>query len=539
MTRRRLPLLAAVLGVVLLVAGGAGLWVTQQAIGAIPGDQASPVISGSAAGGPSPTGPPSPESTESHIRRDFLEAQRNLSKQLGGDLLATCCVGQATVKLIDITAHNQANHLVIVEEDQNSSILVGIGTDPNLPPDGIVVELQGYKRLTYEFTDSGAIQSQTVLRVDNHYLMRLNVGRYLIADWNLNEQPVSSIPQPAVSPSPSPASSASPSPPATPSIVGPTTPGPRLANGTPRNPASRLWFIAILVFGLLLSAGGGGGAVLASKRGGGVSARPAVGVALEPSSATGQAATEAFVEGDTRVRIRTMGGFEVRHGLDDHAPALRRRQPLLFMWLYLLMLGLDGERGRPTRQSVADEVYPGLDRETQKERMRTQLSKMKHGAVPPAIAALVLDDGKTLGFDLDSCVVDAHQLIGVARECEVDADLRSGQLRQAAVRIARQVDGRFLDFWEELADSITEGRGATEELVQTLRSRLDGALAQVLLALGRNALLDRDAARAVPSLERAMRLRPDLTGVGVTLATAYDLLGRAAEARALRDSLGG
>ena len=56
--------------------------------------------------------------------------QQRLAQQLAGDKVAFCCVGNAVVKLIDITANNQSKHLIVIEEDQNSSIEVGTGTDP-------------------------------------------------------------------------------------------------------------------------------------------------------------------------------------------------------------------------------------------------------------------------------------------------------------------------------------------------------------------------------------------------------------------------
>ena len=233
-----------------------------------------------------------------------------------------------------------------------------------------------------------------------------------------------------------------------------------------------------------------------------------------------------------------MGAFEILRGGEDLAPQMRKRPIPLFLVGYVLMKALEGEQRRPGRRTVAEEIWPGQDPETQNERMRTLLSRIKNGGVEPAIAALIMDDGTTLGFDLDNSLVDAYQLQLLAREIEDDPELQSERLRHAASRIAGQIKGRFLEFWEELAPQVTEGRGSTDDLIRRVRDQLDEARARVLVALGRYALSRKDPTRAIAWLEEAMHVRPDLREVGLALLAAYQGAGRVQEAEDLRNSLG-
>ena len=455
-------------------------------------------------------------------------------RYLGGDVLAggQGDTGRAAVMLIDITAANQAHHLTVTEEIQTTSLEVSTGTDPKFPPGGIVVEERGYKKDTTLVTDSGSVQSVKMLQIDNRYLMQLSIGRYRIADWDLSEQPVAAIPSP--SPSPSPRTSPSPSP--SPSsgallVAGPssTTPAPAGSGG----PLNRLWFVGLLAVGLVLAAGGGGTAIMAP-----TAHQGSTGETSTPLPVAGPeplAAPEA--PADHRVSVRLMGTFALVHEGTDYALRLRRSPLQTSLFLLVLMLALEGERRRPSRHSIAEEIYPGQDPGTQDERMRSLIRHRKRG-LPSAISDLILDDGKTLGFDLDNSVVDAYQLLAAAKECELDPELHSETLRQAVVRTLDRSQGRFLDFWEELVSSATGRRGGAEAVVFELRNRLDRARAELLLALGRNALWRKDPGPAIGQLEEASALRPDRDDVASALAEAYEAVGRTNEAAELRRSHG-
>jgi hypothetical protein len=481
---------------------------------------------------PSPS--PSAESLESEVKRHFLADQEGLARALGGDKLGggDVATGQGLFKLIQIMSTNQAHHLVVAEEVQTTSLAVSTGTDAKFPPNAIVVEERGYKRDVTKSSDSGAVQSVQMLQIDNRYWMQRGVvGRYVIADWDLSEQPVAGIPSPAPSSSSTPSIAASESP-----AAESASPGPAIIGGTGvgTSPTSARAGIdgriswGLLAAGLVIVGMGVAGALVSR-----TASFPVEGTDVGARTVPFPQDPEPEAEPDRRVVIRTMGEFAVTHGGVDHAPALRRRPLQAFLWLYLLVLALEGERRQPTRHAVAEEVYPGLHASTQDERMRSLLRQRKT-TLPAAIADLVRDDGKTLAFDLDSSVVDAHQLLVAAEACKTDPELRSDDLKVGVAQTLDKVHGRFLDFWEELAGQATGGHGETEALVAGLRSRLDLARTDLLLTQGRNALWRREPGAAVEPLKIARALRPERDDTAAALIEAYEAAGRQADAELVR-----
>ncbi len=328
-------------------------------------------------------------------------------------------------------------------------------------------------------------------------------------------------------------------------VAGPDSTNPAGTGGG--GPVDRLWFVGLLALGLVLSAGGGGTAVMAPAARRASAGKTSTPLLLPPSAVTtaeiAPAATEiapAAAEtapADHRVVIRLMGTFSLLYDGTDYAPRLRKRPLQALLFLYVLTLGVEGERRRPSRHSIAEELYPGLDPSTQDRRMRSLIRHRKRG-LADAVSGLIVDDGKTLGFDLDNCLVDAYALLSAAKECELDPELHSETLRRAVVRTLERSEGRFLDFWEELAQGATGRRGATEGLVREVRIRLDRARTDLLLAAGRNALWRKDAAGAIPSLEQAHELRSDRDDVAGALVQAYEDVGRSTEAADLRQAHG-
>jgi hypothetical protein len=259
--------------------------------------------------------------------------------------------------------------------------------------------------------------------------------------------------------------------------------------------------------------------------------RPAVaGGAPVPGS---QPASEVprLPDAPDRNTITCFGGLRVTVDGEDMTSRLLARPVVAFIWVFLLAHEIRHPGARLSRASLAEEVFPGLPSQTQRQRLRDRLRDIRE-ALPPAVGAAVVQVGDAIGFDPVGWSVDAVDLQRLALAMRTSA---SDHGRDLWLTFEQRWNGEFIPEWEEL-EAITEGRGTSHEFIAELRVELEAALVDTLNVAVARLLVVGDAVTAIRVAERASNLRPDREDVRNILARAYAQAGRhqaAADAEAL------
>jgi len=147
--------------------------------------------------------------------------------------------------------------------------------------------------------------------------------------------------------------------------------------------------------------------------------------------------------------------------------------PVSYLWQYLLLRAIQ-EPGRAiSRSAVADEVYPGIDPETQHARTRRRLHDLQHKL--PALGWPVTITDKDLMLDPKGCHIDVVEILQLAADTAESSSRRTGLLSDA--RMAALEDaivataGKFLPHRDDLEQSVNRGRGQGGDYVRNLRAR--------------------------------------------------------------------
>lgn len=215
--------------------------------------------------------------------------------------------------------------------------------------------------------------------------------------------------------------------------------------------------------------------------------------------------------------IRCFGGLTINDHGEDLTPTLLARRVVAFIWVYLLALELQRPGSRMTRATLAEEVFPGLPSQTQRERLRDRLRDIRTD-LPESLANCIVQGTDAVGFDPSGWAIDALELRDVYRtETSAPPDLGIG--------LEHRWSGTLLQEWEDL-ERVTEGRGASHELIADLRLEMEGALVDALLVAAKQLLTLSDSAAAVRVAERASTMRPDREDVRNGVARAYAQAGR-------------
>jgi hypothetical protein len=235
-----------------------------------------------------------------------------------------------------------------------------------------------------------------------------------------------------------------------------------------------------------------------------------------------------------RLSIQLLGGLRVCLGNEDLTAKLLDRPTLSYLWQYLLVRAIQGSGPLP-RSAVADEVYPGVDPETQHARIRRRLHDL-HRKLPPFGRYIVATD-RDLRFDLDSCDVDVVKVLALAddvrRYGSSGPELLTGSTAHALEEAAAVTATEPLPQWEELEHSINRGHGQSGEYLRTLRARIVEAHATILARLGAHYLARRSVRQAVGALDEAFSLEsgPDIAELLVRALEAAGDRARAADVR--------
>ena len=220
-------------------------------------------------------------------------------------------------------------------------------------------------------------------------------------------------------------------------------------------------------------------------------------------------------------RIRCFNGLAITDHGEDLTPTLLARRVVAFIWVYLLALEIQRPGSRTTRAALADEVFPGLPSQTQRERLRDRLRDIRAG-LPESLANCIIQGNDAVGFDPTGWAIDALELRDLAAANSV---VQVAAQPGTAADLEHRWPGTLLMEWEDL-ERVTEGRGSSHEMIDQLRLDMERSLADALQAAVKHLLTIGDAPTAVRLAERAIALRPDREDLRQSLARAYAQAGR-------------
>ena len=235
--------------------------------------------------------------------------------------------------------------------------------------------------------------------------------------------------------------------------------------------------------------------------------------------------------------VATIGHFSLTVDDDDVTGDLQQKPVASFLWLYTLARALRNPKDAPSRQALADEVFPNIDPKQQRTRLRQRLSDMQ-SSLPPGISRCLVSDGERVRFDLNACTVDVVRLREWATAIAgTKAALDQEQLGNLE-RLAESIgDGPFLPEWEALEAKVTAGQSSASGVVENVRGDVDRWRVIVLIALGEAHLARNHPAVAIPYLERVNQSHPDHEPAAKALIAAYLETGQTERAKKLQQEL--
>ena len=232
---------------------------------------------------------------------------------------------------------------------------------------------------------------------------------------------------------------------------------------------------------------------------------------------------------EAKTVIRTFGGLQVMEGGEDWAPALSGRQVMAFLWRRVLLAAFEDPAASVSREKVARQAYPSVEREYQLGRVRTVVNQGLP-ELPLPLRTRIIAEPKVLRFNLDSCTVDALELLKLADDWG-RLDRLSPNQAATARRVIGFSRGTFLPEFESVDNLVTSGRPTCTELIKNLREKLNERRAPLVAVLGRTYIGGRRPELAVALLETATQDHPADAQLRELLAEAYRASGREADAR--------
>jgi DNA-binding SARP family transcriptional activator len=239
----------------------------------------------------------------------------------------------------------------------------------------------------------------------------------------------------------------------------------------------------------------------------------------------------------TELEIQTLGRISICSAGEDFAPRLLHRPALAFTWLYLLAREGRQPNDRVTRAVLADELFPGIDPEQQRRKLRQRLNELSND-LPRALASRITTDGEYVGLDLTGSDFDVRRLLALAEEVRAIDGPLSGELLGQVEKALRPAAEEFLPGWEEIERRGTDRGSDAERVVSEVRDRVVAAHLSLVDALARTHLARQQPGRAIPRLEEALRHRPDREQLARRLADAYEMTGQTRGAARLREEYG-
>jgi DNA-binding SARP family transcriptional activator len=239
----------------------------------------------------------------------------------------------------------------------------------------------------------------------------------------------------------------------------------------------------------------------------------------------------------TVLRVTTIGGLQLRVGDDELTRNLSQKPVLIVVWLYLLARALRSPQDSISRAALADELFPGLDPERQRARLRDRLSDLQN-LLPPAVARCIVAEGDRVRFELSQCDVDVQRLRAAADSLRTSHGMVDPAVLAQGEKLVSSIgDGQFLPEWEAQEAKLTGGRSGTSEVIDQVRDAIHRSLIELLVGLAEAHLARRQPDLAIPFLERAHQSQPDSEGAAKQLIAAYLLTGQTSRAEAIKKEL--
>lgn len=237
------------------------------------------------------------------------------------------------------------------------------------------------------------------------------------------------------------------------------------------------------------------------------------------------------------LEIRTLGEIRISANGDDFAPRLLHRPALAFAWLYLLARETRKAGDRITRAALADELFPGLDPDQQRRKLRQRLNEMS-GELSGPLAGRIRAEGEYVSLDLSGSDYDVRKLVELAEKARVTDNLLAAPFLGEVEKGLGVAGEEWLPGWEEIERRATDGRSGAGSVITDVRDRIAAAHMILLEALADACLTGRQPDRAIPYLEEAVARRPERVGLARKLADAYERSGQARRAMQVREEYG-
>jgi hypothetical protein len=425
----------------------------------------------------------------SQVERDFVgdqDAEATALSNSDPSAISSRLTGNALEDVSQQISDQTAAGAAPTVSFQPGSLTILQAQDPIDPSLLIEVQEDGTKTVTMAAGPNSAPTEQTISFHGSYWLRKDPSGRYLIADLKIQNQPSSNLPA--------------------------------------------LALVAVVLAWIALAA------VLVRRRRPQPIHAPATDGLAAVLAAVAEAPPayepiEAAADPPAQVVIRTYGGLQLHQDGQDWVAALRARPVTAFIWLRLLLAAVRDPNARPSRDDIGREAKPGLDRETQLKLMRNVIYQGLR-ELPPALSDRIVVEPQVMSFKLESCEIDAINLLRVCAECAGRSVLAPAQTARAR-RAVDATAGVFLPEFESVEEFATDRHPTCTNLIREQRDLLTAKRLGLILLLGDSYLAAGRPGEAIAILEPAFQEQPQRDDVRARLAAAYSRAGRNPEAASL------
>jgi len=230
------------------------------------------------------------------------------------------------------------------------------------------------------------------------------------------------------------------------------------------------------------------------------------------------------------LQVRTFDGLHLLHGGKDYIAELQQRPVTGFVWQRLLVGTIRDPSYAPSREELARQVSPAVDRATQLKRMRNVVQGLRE--LPPVLRERVIVADQAMRFRLDGVEVDALRLVELVRHAEGTRTIAGPDL-EGAQQVFNQSAGVFLPDFEKVEAFATDNHPTCTDLIAELRRSLTDKRVSLGLALSDTYAAEGRPTQAVSVLEQVAKGREKRKDIVDRLVAAYRSAGREAEADAL------
>jgi hypothetical protein len=258
-------------------------------------------------------------------------------------------------------------------------------------------------------------------------------------------------------------------------------------------------------------------------------------VADAPMTNNGTSVTEAPGE-PALLRVLTIGRLQIFTRGTDVTQQLVSKPTLSFVFLYLLTRAIQSPGSTILRQSLAQEVSPGLPSTQQLRRLRSTMHDIQR-KLPAELADRVKVDGDTISLDLTGVELDVNWLRWYKSSARDRALLDPDLERRLAAHLESMASGEFLPGWEDIEQKANNARGVAGDLVRDIRREVDQLRCDLALALARSYLASGQAAKATQPLELVLPIAADRDDLHRLLVWVYQQTGQHAKASKLAAQL--